>query len=449
MYEQIINAVADKWVSVSNDNLYKTDDIVRFIGNYLGFFSSLYQAKLVNECADGEIGLEPSNQKGKFLKRLARYVYKDTGIRLDMEILGEAFTKELSTTQNIGSFCITKDVTWDEGDYGDSNSCYWSCHSLARLAIKRHMYALIFKNINGKGCGRMWLQPRKEGILLFNSYPGGTTDKFVSILKEYLNLTNIIPVSLANEKIVCDWLYINSGSERLLTHRDLDPNSKIDIDLHIPKPDPKDFDEYLGDCNRCNRPVWGDISHINKELNLPDNVRINRAEPSKKLCICYKCSKSKAYTCTCGNRHPYIKAYVGNSSRMCCEKCIDRKHGYVLDIKTNIFYLDNNFLVLPEPARDGRIYIRKLARYDYCHTVQDYIVCRSDSKQYVTKISPIIQRNINDLLDTARFRNASNDEKAEQVIEAAKEVGCEWTEVKELNILAENKERKEVCLVKN
>jgi hypothetical protein len=67
---------------------------------------------------------------------------------------------------------LTQDFDWQEGDYGDSGSCYWGGRSAARTQILPDLgsWAALWHDSDGDGVARSWLVPWNGNMVLFNPY---------------------------------------------------------------------------------------------------------------------------------------------------------------------------------------------------------------------------------------------------------------------------------------
>lgn len=129
--------------------------------------------------------------KGTFTKRLSKYFYDNYEVLFTKEQLTElgAIAKDHSIDVATLYLDITRNFNWDDGDFGDSDSCFWGSRSRARdILYQNGAYALRFyKELAGEGYGRCWLVPVNEGWIIFNGY-GLSVLKIAQILSTVCGL---------------------------------------------------------------------------------------------------------------------------------------------------------------------------------------------------------------------------------------------------------------------
>ena len=353
MYKKIVDEKKEVWVSISNqvaNTITEPDKLVK--GLFGNLFSKMFRSNITNEITEGEIGNKLTSEKGKFQKRLCKYVFKNYGIALDPEEVTRVWNQQSEKVCELGSFKITKDLTWDSGDYGDKGSCFWTCHSKGRIAIKNEpgMYAVIFKNNKGKGIGRMWMQVTAVGICTYNVYPNlSYRNEFNNHLQRYLQLDTKVKTAVTNGGTRGGWMYINMGSGTHLHNRTA--ISLSDWNLNMKEKEEDTYPEYSGRCIDCSRPVWNDVSHVSEEsIKLPDYVDYYLKKPPKIL-LCYRCTNKQegTYRCSCGKRYRSRKAIWTHmdGSNYVCRACID----YAAIIKGDRAYDASLFIQLPAESK--------------------------------------------------------------------------------------------------
>lgn len=149
---------------------------------------------------------------GTFPKRLTNYFWKECGLKCP-----DSFTKELGNLARqhsheslTYSFELVNRIDWQDGDYGDSNSCFWSDRQQALKMLEQND-ALAIRFYNGEqGIARAWIAQLSESrYILFNGY-GIETIKIAQIFSAWLKLT-YKKISLYNHGETSGSLYINNG----------------------------------------------------------------------------------------------------------------------------------------------------------------------------------------------------------------------------------------------
>jgi hypothetical protein len=125
------------------------------------------------------------------------------------------------------------ELDWEDGEFGDSGSCYWGDRWGARNMLRDHgSFAIRFFNrritpVSNKekfdGFGRAWIVPDipfEGSMVTFNAYPGGdlTTNTVALILSQLFSLP-YKRIRLSNLGSTDRLLYINCDG-RLLGKED-------------------------------------------------------------------------------------------------------------------------------------------------------------------------------------------------------------------------------------
>lgn len=132
--------------------------------------------------------------RGKFTKRVQQYYHKAHGIRMPesfLEVVGnEARAHATDGLEYI--FDFDDEFDWQDGDFGDGGSCYWSDYAGARLMLRNNgAYAIRFFDEAGEGYARAWVVPIDDGkYIVFNGYglQPDSTLAITQILANWLGL---------------------------------------------------------------------------------------------------------------------------------------------------------------------------------------------------------------------------------------------------------------------
>lgn len=140
--------------------------------------------------------LQTGEFRGKLPNRLGALLKKEWGIKLTSEqrtaIGNIARMYTLPNTEY--TFDFVDSFNWEDGDFGDSGSCFWGDNYLARnvleeegaLAIRFYDESLADYNGVCPGSGRAWIyQLDRETWVLFNAY-GVETRPAARVLTTYL-----------------------------------------------------------------------------------------------------------------------------------------------------------------------------------------------------------------------------------------------------------------------
>ena len=170
---------------------------------------------------------------GSFCKRVAKYYWKTNKTKFSSNILGKLGSVLSNHSDNNSEYIIdyTQDLhSWNSGDFGDHESCFWTCNSAARNMLEEdgawaiRFYDGVFKpdkrfkrGYNSRllrGCGRAWICQRhissgrtKKYYIVFNGY-GIDTANITRIMATSLNLS-YRKINLRNKGSQHGLLYIN------------------------------------------------------------------------------------------------------------------------------------------------------------------------------------------------------------------------------------------------
>lgn len=274
---------------------------------------------------------------GTLPKRIASYSWKTYKKKLNTKILGEIgdlAKKHIQGSQIELYFDATKNLGWDDGDFGDEGSCYWNDYTHARDVISQHGLAIrTWSNEWANGLGRCFMLPWSGHPVLFNSYGPLSLVSTARILAtffgaSYKRLTNVYGRSL----------YINGGSGYMLGPSsilgELDENHQINWSLEA---------EYIYDrdsqeCENCGRVMHGD-----------DQVFVDRLGVCCCECAtyCEKCSEGTLRE----NLATVHNAYYSYSQEWCtycrdnaagvCDWCNEYYHqDYMVEVESTYYCTD-------------------------------------------------------------------------------------------------------------
>jgi hypothetical protein len=277
---------------------------------------------------------------GALPKRVAKFVYQELGQKLTRDQMSEV--GNLATQHSMRDetyYCdIVDDFDWVDGDFGDSGSCYWSCHSYAReeMLPGHNAFAIRFwRSESGEeGFARAWIIPYQDCCIVFNGY-GMETLPIARVLSAHLGHAYYRRIGFTNNGTDSGSLYINGGSAWLVG-----PQSsvvKIDaIDLeweeeetcscyycgcsigddHYHDPDGDDccsgcYHDRVSYCESCDRDVWGSSTTED-----PDGST-----------ICDSCFSDHCTRCDeCENPVWDRNVKNGLDGGCYCERCYDDNH---------------------------------------------------------------------------------------------------------------------------
>lgn len=211
---------------------------------------------------------------------------------------------------------VSNKIDWNEGDFGDPSSCYFTCNTVTRLVLNElENFRTIKFWRDGKGFGRALILDEifPNAFLVYNSYPGHKTASYLDFFTEAFKsvLSKQLGVPLESHKIQMklpavtqergsQWFYANSSGSALLVypHDNLEAKAKKEvlIDLGI-RPHIESFEEYLGMCDCCGeKPVCTDVSYsVLQHPNIADLYLCHSC--TKKLPISHNCHNCKTEVC--------------------------------------------------------------------------------------------------------------------------------------------------------
>ena len=103
------------------------------------------------------VGRDFINHDGKYMKRVNKelrgigFINMKKHINTMSQIVNEGIVQG-----EIVQFAFTDVLDWQDGDYGDGGSCFWSCHSHNRDMLEKAGHAAVLFYKGGKGIARAW-----------------------------------------------------------------------------------------------------------------------------------------------------------------------------------------------------------------------------------------------------------------------------------------------------
>lgn len=144
-----------------------------------------FQAKVASLLEE----IEPvwkATKGGKITKRIANKCKAVLGIKLEdavVERIGYIAKENADDFRGyvvISDLAETDGIFWNQGDFGDSGSCFWGGHSQAKQIINLYFFSMRFyaskeayKANPNRGAGRAWAALTENGFYIFNTYGSG------------------------------------------------------------------------------------------------------------------------------------------------------------------------------------------------------------------------------------------------------------------------------------
>lgn len=231
-----------------------------------------------------DVGFEPVNNKGRFSKRVSAWAFKNYGFRLTSEHL-----TTLGNVHNANKYCsivttigFTNNFSWDDGDFGKGDSCWWGTYSASRDTLYYYGgYGMLFFDKKQRGSGRIWVLPvSADTVFIFNAY-GYAYGNFGEYSREdvELKMGAVILSSLLRDAFGGSWKYgkievsmynssipyINGCSGIVISRDELAIYNNLDLTWMKPKQGYFEEDNTVG-CYNCNERFHeGDTYYINGE----------------------------------------------------------------------------------------------------------------------------------------------------------------------------------------
>lgn len=222
---------------------------------------------------------------GTFPKRVSKYYHAAQKLKCPPEFLTQLGNIARAHTGDHLSyqFEFVNEIDWEDGDYGDSGSCWWGEYAGARdTLIDNGGLAIRFYDDSDDGIGRAWIVPHNGLFYLFNGYgfTGDSTLIIARVMAQHLGLS-YKRVSLSNNGESYNTLYINNGAGYVIgTPETIEPinyqdfgfkvsgvtcencGTNIDDEDHT-APDgtlycSSCFYDRCNTCERCDETYWND-----------------------------------------------------------------------------------------------------------------------------------------------------------------------------------------------
>jgi hypothetical protein len=130
-------------------------------------------------------------------------------------------------------FDFTDRFDWDDGDFGDSGSCYWGSNYEARELLEDNgCLAIRFYDENKEGIGRAWLFPTEDFYIVFNGY-GFTTLEIAKIFATWAGL-NYKKINLYNNDESTGLIYINGSGSGYAVGEYVEDVKRYDFEIYTP-----------------------------------------------------------------------------------------------------------------------------------------------------------------------------------------------------------------------
>jgi hypothetical protein len=230
---------------------------------------------------------------GTFPKRVAKYYKTSQQLKCPPEFLTELGNiARAHTADNLSyQFEFVNEIDWEDGDYGDSGSCWWGQYADARETLTSNGgLAIRFYSDDDDGIGRAWIVPHNGLFYLFNGYgfTGDSTLIIARVMATHLGLS-YKKVYLSNNDESYSTMYINSGAGYAIGSPDaIEPIVRHDFgftivgnhcescgenidDYSYTGADDNEycescFDERFSTCENCSETHWRDnLTYVEDE----------------------------------------------------------------------------------------------------------------------------------------------------------------------------------------
>jgi len=197
----------------------------------------------------GDFNWSLDKKFGKLPKRIAKHLHDVYDVNLTQEEkskIGNWLSDESARDTEEFEFDITDIFDWQDGDFGDSGSCFWAENSHHRAGLEINGGLAIRFYDGYKGFARAWLWPLDdENIAIFNAY-GIKTKQVARVLGQYLGFDFKYGIDCRSSEI-----YINSGSCAVVGSR---ANDYTTVNINCPSEHDHD---YVNDAYRCEYCGYG------------------------------------------------------------------------------------------------------------------------------------------------------------------------------------------------
>ena len=187
----------------------------------------------VAETIEYHVGWEWSTSYGTFPKRLAKRVKHVFGVTLDKDLvskLGKVARENVTMHLSNHILLISDQIDWEDGDYGDSGSCFWGDRSAARdIILEAGGGSLRIHSPSNYPVARcLWL-PHGGSVVLFNAYARRgrsiNLETFATVLSKAKEAKHYRKIGISHNDDCDGTLYLNGGSGFIV---DSEPVNHID-----------------------------------------------------------------------------------------------------------------------------------------------------------------------------------------------------------------------------
>jgi hypothetical protein len=272
---------------------------------------------------------------GKFPKRVEKF-YKDAAnLTCPASFVTQIgnLARDHSSEQITFRFDFVNSIDWDDGDFGDADSCWWGSYGEARDTLTENGgLAVRFYDDDDNGIGRAWLAPYGGMYVLFNGYDrgDGATLRWAKVVSEFMGMS-YEKVGLTNWN---DLMYINNDSGYLIGPAETIKNvshislqfGSAGVTCYNCGTDLEDeSDEYTGSddetyCESCYDARFTRCEHCEETVRLDDTTYIEAAGGS----VCDSCRGAHYTYCDeCSEYHAdEDNTYIAGEGDF-CEFCRD------------------------------------------------------------------------------------------------------------------------------
>lgn len=242
--------------------------------------------------------VQKGEYRGTFPKRVSSFYYKVHGLKTPETFNTQIgnLAKTHSQTTETHTFDFTDSFDWYDGEFGDSNSCFWGSNSAALdMLTDNGALAIRFYDENEDGFARAWIVPIDDRYIVFNGY-GLQTVEIAQVFARFLGL-DYSYLTLANNRTAGGVLYINGAYGYIVG----ETSQITNIRHHDFK-----FDEIDG-CESCGR-----------SLNQHDAYYSPNGYP-----YCQDCFYEIYDTCEkCGETYDRDDFRLTADEQLLCERCL-------------------------------------------------------------------------------------------------------------------------------
>lgn len=249
---------------------------------------------------------------------------------------------------------IKEPYMWEEGIYGDDDSCFYTCRSAAWWCLMQNGgMAVRFHDENDQPIGRCFAFNRKPGIILFNGYSVcGSNISLLQMARLVMEITNNIyyeKIRVSNGDCNDGVLWINGGR---IERKESSKNAYLVGDLTTQKHESIDINAPYH-CRDCGEDLYRNL--YLEILNWVDNNNMDGEW------TCYDCYRKIAFCSGCGMKHKKSEmAYVPSQNSWFCNNCTPSH--IVLTDCCNIWELRENVICL----EDGTKICKQCHQKYYC-----------------------------------------------------------------------------------